>query len=37
MFCETDAVTFPMLYLKVIHDMVSQNSSINFSEVAIMS
>ena len=36
-FEEYNAVTFTMLYLKVLHDMVSQNSSINFSEAAIMS
>ena len=34
---ECDAVTLNMLYLKVLHDMVSQNSEINFSEAAIMS
>ena len=36
-FEEYNAVTFTMLYLKVLHDMVSQNPSINFSEAAIMS
>ena len=34
---ENDAVTLTMLYLKVLHDMVSQNSQINFSDAAIMS
>ena len=29
-FEEYDAVTFTMLYLKVLHDMVSQSSEINF-------
>ena len=28
-FGEYDAVTVTMLYLKVLHDMVSQNSEIN--------
>ena len=36
-FGEYDFVTLTMLYLKVLHDMVSQNHSINFSEAAIMS
>ena len=36
-FGEYDVVTVIMLYLKVLHDVVSQNSYINFSEVAIMS
>ena len=30
-------VTLTILYLKVIHDMVSQNSYINFSDAAIRS
>ena len=34
---EYNAVTLNMLYLKDFYDMVSQNSSINFSEAAIMS
>ena len=36
-FGKYDVVTLSMLYLKVLHDIVSQNSSINFSEAAIMS
>ena len=31
-----DAVTLNMIYLKVLHDIVSQNSLIKFSEAAIM-
>ena len=31
-----DAVALTMLYLKVPHGIVSQNSKINFSEAAIM-
>ena len=34
---EYDAGNFTMLYLKALHDMASQNSSINFSDAAIMS
>ena len=34
---EYDAVTLTMLYLKGLHDIVSQNSSINFPEAVIMS
>ena len=36
-FGEYDFVTVTMLYLKVLHDVVSQNSYVNFSEAAIMS
>ena len=34
---EYDAVTLTMFYLKLLHHMISQNSSINFSDAAIMS
>ena len=34
---EYDAVTLTMLYLKVLHDLVPQNSSINFLEAATIS
>ena len=36
-FGKYDVITLTMLYLKVIHEMVSQNSSINSSEAAIIS
>ena len=31
-FSEYDAVTLTMFYLKILHDIVSQNSSINFQK-----
>ena len=31
-----DAVTLTMLYLKVLHDIVSQNAEINLSDATIM-
>ena len=36
-FGEDDAVSLIILYLKVLHDMVTQNCSISFSEAAVMS
>ena len=33
---EYDAVIVITLYLRVLHDMVSQNSEINFSDAAIL-
>ena len=36
-FEEHDGVILAMLYLKVLHDMVSQNPKINLSEGGIMS
>ena len=34
---EHDAVTLTMLYWKVLHDIILQNSQINFPEAAVMS